>query len=94
VLVLGCVPAAFLLAAPAARAYSTDPHIAAFVEVFANGTSAEIQIDGGAPIAVDTGNITFSITDDANGEFVSFAVSSIKGPRPAGPCDAIVATLS
>jgi hypothetical protein len=53
-----------------------------------------VSSPAGAPIAVDTGNITFSITDDANGEFVSFAVSSIKGPRPAGPCDAIVATLS
>jgi hypothetical protein len=58
------------------------------------GLSPKIQVVGGTPIAVDTGNITFSITDDANGEFVSFDVLSIKGPRPAGGCDAIVAALT
>jgi hypothetical protein len=58
------------------------------------GLSPKIQIVGGQPIAVDTGNITFEITVDANGEFVSFDVVSIKGPRPVGGCDAIVAALT
>jgi hypothetical protein len=58
------------------------------------GLSPKIQVVGGVPIAVDTGNITFSVTVDANGEFVSFDVLSIKGPRPAGGCAAIVAALT
>jgi hypothetical protein len=58
------------------------------------GLSPKIQIVGGQPIAVDTGNITFEITVDANGDFVSFDVVSIKGPRPVGGCDAIVAALT
>jgi hypothetical protein len=58
------------------------------------GQSPKIQIVGGQPIAVDTGNITFAITVDANGDFVSFEVLSIKGPRPAAGCDAIVAALT
>jgi hypothetical protein len=58
------------------------------------GLSPKIQIVGGQPIAVDTGNITFEITVDANGDFVSFDVVSVKGPRPAGGCDAIVAALA
>jgi hypothetical protein len=58
------------------------------------GPSPKIQIVGGPPIAVDTGNITFLVTVDSNGEFVSFEVLGIKGPRPAGGCDAIVAALT
>jgi hypothetical protein len=59
-----------------------------------NGLSPKIQGLGGPPLAVDTGSITFSITDDANGDFVSFEVLSIKGPRPAAGCDAIAAALT
>ena len=58
------------------------------------GLSPKIQGLGGAPLAVDTGNITFSVTVDANGDFVSFEVLSVKGPRPAAGCDAIVAALT
>ena len=35
--------AGVLLVAPSAQAYSTNPHIAAFVQVFANGTPAEVR---------------------------------------------------
>jgi hypothetical protein len=59
-----------------------------------NGTSPKIQIVGGAPIGIDTGSITFAITTDASGHFLSFDVVSVKGPRPAGGCDVIVAALT
>jgi hypothetical protein len=59
-----------------------------------NGTSPKIQVVGGEPITIDTGSITFSITTDASGHFLSFDVVSVKGPRPAGGCDAIVAALT
>jgi hypothetical protein len=44
-LVIACLPVivSVLLFAPSAQAYSTNPHIAAFVEVFANGTPAEVR---------------------------------------------------
>jgi hypothetical protein len=58
------------------------------------GLSPKIQIVGGQPIAIDTGNIAFAVTVEANGEFVSFDVLSIKGPRPATSCDAFVAALT
>jgi hypothetical protein len=60
-----------------------------------NGLSPKISGLSGQPIAVDTGSITFFVTfDTATGEFISFDVISIKGPRPAGGCDAIVAALT
>ena len=59
-----------------------------------NGTSPKIQIVGGVPIGIDTGSITFAITTDASGHFLSFDVVSVKGPRPAGGCDVIVAVLT
>jgi hypothetical protein len=66
-----------------------------FTSIFkVNGTSPKIQIVGGQPITIDTGSITFSITTDASGHFLSFDVVSVKGPRPAGGCDAIVAALT
>jgi hypothetical protein len=61
-LVLGCLLAAVLMAAPAARAYTTDPHIGAFVELFANGAPAEVRcpdsleewsLDLGSPLNAD-----------------------------------------
>ncbi len=58
------------------------------------GLSPKIQIVGGQPIAVDTGNIALAVTVDANGEFVSFEVLGIKGPRPATGCDAFVAAVT
>lgn len=48
--------------APSAKAYSTDPHIAAFVQVFANGTPAQVRCpdsleewssDLGGPLAAE-----------------------------------------
>jgi len=59
-----------------------------------NGTSPKIQIVGGVPIAIDTGSITFALTTDASGHFLSFDVVSVKGPRPASGCDVIVAALT
>ena len=58
------------------------------------GLSPKIEVPGGPPIAVDTGNITFLLTVDADGEFLSFEVLGVHGPRPAGGCDAIVAALT
>jgi hypothetical protein len=60
-----------------------------------NGLSPKISGLNGPPIAVDTGSITFLATvDTATGEFISFDVLSIKGPRPAGGCDQITAALT
>lgn len=60
-----------------------------------NGLSPKISGMSGQPIAVDTGSITFLVTvDTATGEFISFDVLSIKGPRPAGGCDQITAALT
>jgi hypothetical protein len=40
---LGCLVVSVLLLAPSAQAYSTNLHIAAFVELFANGTPAQVR---------------------------------------------------
>jgi hypothetical protein len=54
--------AAALSLAPSARAYTTDPHIAAFVQVFASGTPAQVRcpdsleewsLDLGGPLAAE-----------------------------------------
>ena len=46
-----------LLAVPSANAYSTNPHIAAFVEVFASGTPAEVRCpDSAEEWSVDLGD--------------------------------------
>jgi hypothetical protein len=61
-----------------------------------NGLSPKISGLNGAPLdGIDTGSITFRLTfDTATGEIISFDVVSIKGPRPAGGCDLIVAALT
>lgn len=60
-----------------------------------NGLSPKVSELHGPPLAIDTGSITFLVTfDTATGEFLSFDVLSIRGPRPAGGCDLIVAALS
>ena len=40
---IGCLVVSVLLLAPSAYAYSMNLHVAAFVEVFANGASAEVR---------------------------------------------------
>jgi hypothetical protein len=65
------------------------------VVITVNGPSPKISGLNGPPLAVDTGSITFLATfDTATGEFISFDVLSIKGPRPAGGCDQITAALT
>ncbi len=61
-----------------------------------NGLSPKISELNGPPLdGIDTGSITFRVTfDTATGEFVSFDVVSIKGPRPAVGCDLITAALT
>jgi hypothetical protein len=60
-----------------------------------NGLSPKISELNGPPLdGIDTGSITFRVTfDTATGEFISFDVLSIKGPRPAVGCDLITAAL-
>jgi hypothetical protein len=61
-----------------------------------NGLSPKISELNGPPLdGIDTGSITFLITfDTATGEFISFDVLSIKGPRPVVGCDLITAALT
>ena len=61
-----------------------------------NGLSPKIAGLNGPPLdGIDTGSVTFRITfDTATGEFRSFDVLSIKGPRPAVGCDLITAALT
>jgi hypothetical protein len=60
-----------------------------------NGVSPKISELNGPPLGIDTGSITFLVTfNTATGEFISFDVLSIKGPRPAGGCDQITAALT
>ena len=60
------------------------------------GLSPKIAELNGPPLdGIDTGSITFRFTfDTATGEFLSFDVLSIKGPRPAVGCDVITAALT
>lgn len=86
---------AFTQSGVATSSASVDNGDGTFTSIFTvNGTSPKIQIVGGQPIAIDTGSIMFAITTDANGNFLGFDVVSVKGPRPAGGCDAIVAALT
>jgi hypothetical protein len=65
------------------------------VVITGNGLSPKISVLNGPPLdGIDTGSITFLLTFDANGNFVSFDVLSIKGPRPAVGCDLITAALT
>jgi hypothetical protein len=61
-----------------------------------NGLSPKVSELNGPPLdGIDTGSITFLVTfDTATGDFISFDVLSIKGPRPAGGCDLITAALT
>jgi hypothetical protein len=61
-----------------------------------NGLSPKISELNGPPLdGIDTGSITFLVTfDTATGDFISFDVLSIKGPRPAVGCDLITAALT
>jgi hypothetical protein len=61
-----------------------------------NGLSPKISELNGPPLdGIDTGSITFVVTfDTATGDFISFNVLSIKGPRPAVGCDLITAALT
>jgi hypothetical protein len=61
-----------------------------------NGLSPKISELNGPPLdGIDTGSITFVVTfETATGDFISFDVLSIKGPRPAVGCDLITAALT
>jgi hypothetical protein len=62
--------------------------------VSVNGTSAIFKLPNGSVLGADVGSITFAVTLDAvTGDFISFEVVDIHGPRPPG-CDAIVAALT
>ena len=60
------------------------------------GLSPKVAQLNGPPLdGIDTGSITFRFTfDTATGEFRSFDVLTIKGPRPAGGCDLITTALT
>jgi hypothetical protein len=59
-----------------------------------NGTSAIYKLPNGRVLVTDVGSITFAVTIDATtGDFISFAVVDINGPRPAG-CAVIAAALT
>lgn len=60
-----------------------------------SGLSPKVSVFHGPPLGIDAGEITFRLTFDAStGAFISFDVVSVKGPRPAGSCDPIVAALT
>lgn len=61
-----------------------------------NGPSPKVSQLNGPPLnGIDTGSITFLVTfDTATGEFITFDVLSIKGPRPIVGCDLFVAALT
>jgi hypothetical protein len=62
--------------------------------VTVNGTSAIYKLLNGGVLVTDVGSITFAVTLDAStGDFISFEVVDINGPRPAG-CAVIAQALT
>jgi hypothetical protein len=62
--------------------------------VTVDGTSAVYKLPNGRVLVTDVGSITFAVTLDAStGDFISFDVVDINGPRPAG-CAIIAAALT
>ena len=58
------------------------------------GPSANFKLPNGPMVWIDVGLVEFLVTfDQATGDFLSFEVLRISGPREPG-CDAIVAVLS
>jgi hypothetical protein len=62
------------------------------------GLEQRLKLPNGVVLARDVGPITFTLTFDASGDFVSFAVSGEKGPHPlfdgGGYCTVLVPALS
>ena len=64
------------------------------VDVTNSGQSSGFKLPNGPPIVLDVGLVEFLVTfDAATGDFVSFEVLRVRGPRPPG-CALIVAALT
>jgi hypothetical protein len=62
------------------------------------GLEQRLKLPNGSVLARDVGPITFTVMYDANGDFVSFAISGEKGPHPltdsGGYCSVLIPALS
>jgi hypothetical protein len=59
-----------------------------------SGQSPGFKLSNGPPIVLDVGLVQFLLTFDAvTGDFISFEVLKVAGPRPPG-CDLIIAALT
>jgi hypothetical protein len=62
------------------------------------GLEQRLKLPNGEVLARDVGPITFTLTLDANGDFVSFTASGEKGPHPlfdsGGYCNVLIPALS
>jgi hypothetical protein len=62
------------------------------------GLEQRLKLPNGAVLARDVGPITFTLTFDANGDFLSFTASGEKGPHPlfdgGGYCNVLIPALS
>jgi len=63
-----------------------------------NGLEQQLKLPNGPVLARDVGPITFTLTFDASGDFVSFTISGEKGPHPltdgGGYCNILIPALS
>ena len=62
------------------------------------GLEQRLKLPNGAVLGRDVGPITFTLTYDANGDLLSFAVSGVNGPHPlfdaGGYCTILIPALS